>query len=199
MEIDKEIKAISEIISAIEGLDIQERERVFRYALERFGLPVTPSNAGLVALPNMNLDTSTPFQSPIATTSLLGDSTRIIDIRALKEEKSPTSAIQMATLVAYYLQDIAPITERKEAIGASDVEKYFKQANFRLPAGKKGALDTLKNARKAGYFESAGSGEYKLNPVGYNLIAHGLTGATPRSARKKPTKKNRPAKLNKKR
>jgi hypothetical protein len=30
------------------------------------------------------------------------------------------------------------------------------------------------NAKNAGYFESAGGGRYKLNTVGYNLVAHNL-------------------------
>jgi hypothetical protein len=32
----------------------------------------------------------------------------------------------------------------------------------------------LVDARGAGYFDSAGRGKYKLNPVGHNLVVHKL-------------------------
>jgi hypothetical protein len=77
----------------------------------------------------------------------------------------------MAAVVAYYLSEIAPSHERKDAINASDLQKYFKQAGFKLP---KSIPQALPNAAAAGYFDSTGSGLYRLNPVGYNLVVHGL-------------------------
>jgi hypothetical protein len=77
----------------------------------------------------------------------------------------------MAALVAYYLSEAAPPEERKSEVTTEDLEKYFKQAGHPLP----GALQfTLKNAAAAGYFDPLGSGRYKLNPVGHNLVAHTL-------------------------
>jgi hypothetical protein len=52
-----------------------------------------------------------------------------------------------------------------------DMIKYFKQAGFTLP---KKPQFLLVNAKNAGYFDSAGTGKYRLNPVGYNLVAHNL-------------------------
>ncbi len=75
----------------------------------------------------------------------------------------------MAALVAYYLSEIAPSGDRKDAINKTDIERQFKSAGFRLPAD---ASFTLVNARNAGYLDSAGGGNYKLNPVGYNLVVH---------------------------
>jgi hypothetical protein len=41
---------------------------------------------------------------------------------------------------------------------------------------------TLVNAKDAGYLEALGDGNYRLNPVGYNLIAHVLgRGEEPRT------------------
>ena len=77
----------------------------------------------------------------------------------------------MAALVAYYLSELAPEAEQKEEITAADLEKYFKQAAFKLPRSMQ---QTLPNAAAAGYFDGAGSGRYRLNPVGYNLVVHGL-------------------------
>jgi len=95
-----------------------------------------------------------------------------MDIRTFKEQKVPTSASQMACVVAYYLQELAPDKERKDTVNIKDLEKYFKQAKFRLP---KTIKQLLPDSRASGYFESAaGKGEYSLNAVGYNLVAHNL-------------------------
>src|SRR5262245_13234992 len=62
------------------------------------------------------------------------------DIRRLKEQKNPGSANEMAALVAYYLAEVVPGTERKPAIEITDIEKYFKQANYKLPSKLKMTL-----------------------------------------------------------
>jgi hypothetical protein len=59
------------------------------------------------------------------------------------------------------------------------LERYFKQAGFKLPKAIKQALP---NAAAAGYFDGTGGGRYRLNPVGYNLVVHAL----PRGQEKKP-------------
>jgi hypothetical protein len=112
-----------------------------------------------------------PSQPPETTASAQQSSTRHVDIRALKEQKQPRTAIDMAALVAYYLSESATGSERKTAIGREDLEKYFKQAGFKLP---KQPRQTLIDAKAAGYFDSADRGQYRLNAVGYNLVAHGL-------------------------
>jgi hypothetical protein len=77
----------------------------------------------------------------------------------------------MACVVAYYLGTLTPAAERKEEVSSNDLEKYFKQANYPLP---KRIVQLLVNARASGYFDSAGHGKYKLNPVGHNLVVHSL-------------------------
>lgn len=94
-----------------------------------------------------------------------------VDIRTLTEQKKPSSAQQMACIVAYYLQELAPDNERKDTVSSQDIEKFFKQAKFKLP---KAVGQVLKDAKQSGYFESVARGEYKLNAVGYNLVVHGL-------------------------
>jgi hypothetical protein len=94
-----------------------------------------------------------------------------MDIKTFKERKSPSSARQMACVVAYYLAEVAKGDERKEVITSEDIEKYFKQGRFPLPS----KLDQLLvDARGAGYFESSVRGQYKLTRVGHNLVAHQL-------------------------
>ena len=77
----------------------------------------------------------------------------------------------MACLVAYYLQEVAPDAERKSTVTAGDLDKYFKQAGFKLPS-RPGQV--LIDAKGDGYFDSTGRGEYRLNAVGYNLVAHSM-------------------------
>jgi len=118
--------------------------------------PLEPSNSGMgktearAALP----------PTPAAT-----------DIRSLRIAKNPKSAREMACVVAFYLQELAPEGERKDSITAADLEKYFKQAQFKLPEK---ISQVLPDAKGSGYFDSASRGAYKLNAVGYNLVAHKL-------------------------
>jgi hypothetical protein len=169
---DAEIRAIEQVIGALDPLDADARERVLEYAFKRLGIDGMDRPQ---VQPNPIIPQVAP-PSPI----LPGPS----DIRALREEKKPKSANEMAAVVGYYLAEIAPASERKREIGTPDIEKYFKQAQQRLPEapGK-----TLPNALAAGYFDSAGRGLYSLNPVGFNLVAHGL----PRESSSSPSPRRR--------
>ncbi len=159
---DSELEAIGTILRALDGLDGESIQRVLDYVFGRLSIgqgravspsPITAIDAGTSA--------SNDFRHPRAQLS----------VRDLKEEKQPESSNQMAAIVAYYLSEIAPETERKSAINAADLEKYFKQAGFKLPQK---ISYTLPNAAAAGYFDATGNGLYQLNPVGYNLVVHGL-------------------------
>jgi len=77
----------------------------------------------------------------------------------------------MACLVAFYLQEQAPEGESKATVTTADLEKYFKQASFKLPDRMEAVLS---DAKRAGYFETAARGAYKLTRVGYNLVAHSM-------------------------
>jgi len=178
-KVDKELNAISTIIKTLDGLDGETIQRVFDYVLGRLSItrPIPfskPAPVSVVASGHAALE-ATP-------------TVRRVSIRDLKDEKTPKSSNQMAALVAYYLTEIAPDSERRESVTASDIEKYFKQAGFKLP---RSIPSTLPNATMAGYFDAEGNGKYRLNPVGYNLVVHGM----PRShdttkSPKRPKKKN---------
>lgn len=92
-----------------------------------------------------------------------------VDIKTLKIQKQPSSAKQMACVVAYYLAELAPEKERKGTVTVADLEKYFKQASF--PLNKK-MEQLLIDGKRSGYFESETRGEYALNRVGHNLVVH---------------------------
>jgi hypothetical protein len=122
----------------------------------------TPLTAPLT--PGAQLNSAKPI--PLAPSGLEG-----VDIKTLKNVKQPSSAIQMACVVAYYLAELAPETERKKTLTVTDLERYFKQAGF--PLNQK--MEQLPvDAKRAGYFDSAARGEYALNRVGHNLVAHQL-------------------------
>jgi hypothetical protein len=164
---DRELNAIKAILDALDGLDSDAIQRVLDYVFGRLSISRIP--------------TYTPVQSGIVTGSGVIDLTsgapsdvaaeRVPSIRDLKNAKQPSSANQMAALVAYYLSEVVKGPERKSTVTATDMGKYFKQAGFKLP-NRLGM--TLPNAAAAGFFDSVGSGEYKLNAVGYNLVAHAL-------------------------
>ena len=77
----------------------------------------------------------------------------------------------MVALIAYYLEHVAPATEKRNHIESDDIELFFKQALFKLPSAPPSV--TLTHAKNAGYLNATSNrGQYKLTPVGYNLVAH---------------------------
>lgn len=173
---DGELEAIGTVLRALESLEGDSIQRVLDYVVRRLGI-----SRPLGFAPDASIETAT---SPVGLTTA-----RQPSIRDLKELKKPESDNQMAALVAYYLSEVATPDEQKQTIATSDLEKLFKQAGFRLP---KRISMTLPNAATAGYLDPMGNGTYKLNPVGYNLVAHAL----PRDhslapqPRRKPKKKS---------
>lgn len=172
-EQDKEAAAITAVVNALAGLDEASCLRVLEYATKRF------ASSDLLPRNTPRIIEETPTQPQVSDTpgrAILFSQT---DIKALKEEKRPGNSIQMAVLVAYYLKELAPAGERKNSIGTADATKYFNQARFPLPTGKNGLKDTLNNARRSGYLETAGTGQFRLTPVGHNLAAYKMPNTKP--------------------
>lgn len=162
-QLDDELIAIQTVLGALSALKGEARQRVIDYVFQRLGLSASAPAAS---------DVIVPLPLPNTTPAVGGQSqTPIRDIRSLKDQKSPRTAVEMAALVAYYLTELAPEGSRKSEIGTEDITTYFKQAGFPLPATPR---QTLFNAKAAGYLDSAAQGAYKLNPVGHNLVAHSL-------------------------
>ena len=159
---DQELSAIGAILRALESLDGESIQRVLDYVFSRLSIP-GPGYSKAYPSPLPSQPTAAPDTGHSHST--------MQSIRDIKDEKQPESANQMAALVAYYLSEVLAVDSRREAINTADLEKFFKQAGFKLP---KNLSMTLTNATAAGYFDSLGNGLYRLNPVGYNLIVHGL-------------------------
>jgi len=154
--------AIDQIESILSLLDEKSRRIAVNTVCEHLGIEIggvqTPVRVASGGLSRVVADAQT-------------SAPRITDIRSFARDKTPSSAIERAVFVAYYVAELAPEGERKDSINKEDLKIYFKQAGFPLP---KRPEQTLVNARHAGYLDAVGEGRYRLNPVGYNLIAHGL-------------------------
>jgi hypothetical protein len=157
--------AIDEIVAALMALPEASRATAVRAACENVGISLELTFAA--APTGRTLHSSSIDQ---ALTTLEGQ-TVSQDIRSLKDAKRPKSNQEMACIMAYYLQCLAPPSERKTIVSASDIEKYFAQAGFPLP---KAPGQVLIDTKGAGYFDAVDRGTYKLNPVGHNLVVHSL-------------------------
>lgn len=163
-------EAIDEIVQALQSIDQSSRVTAIKAACEHLHISFDK--------PNVEHVTETVHRSVTPTIS------KQVDIKSLKEQKKPSSANEMAAVVAFYLSELASEQDRKAEVEIEDIIKYFKQAGFPLPGIPK---ILLQNAKNAGYFDFLGSGKFKLNPVGYNLVAHNL----PRSQSETVTKAKR--------
>jgi hypothetical protein len=182
--IEQELTAITTIIKALDDLDESGRIRVIRYVFDHLKLSTDhfETHSGNVRDQSL-LDTQLPTAKEVPQ--------RILDIRTLREEKQPSTDVQMVSLVAYYLAELAPQAMRKDSISAGDVTEFFKQAGYPLP---KDARFTLTNARNAGYLDAVGNGQYRLNPVGHNLVVHKM----PRAGSEAEAKSARAGRKNRK-
>lgn len=165
-------RAIDQIVDALKTFEEQDKKTILSTVCSHLqitvGTAVTPTPGRPAPQVEIPATPSADLHRHPAAKGKHG-----LDIRTLKDQKQPTSARQMACLVAYYLQEHAPEEERKTTISTADLEKYFKQAGFKLP-GKLEQL--LGDCKRSGYFESPSRGEYKLTRVGYNLVTHSLPG-----------------------
>jgi hypothetical protein len=153
-------KAIDEIISALKPFEVDDQNAILSAVCTLLKL----SNPVAVSATQPATIVDPPVREVPRSIGM--------DIKSLAAEKSPSNAVQMACLVAVYLQEHAPDAERNDTVNTADLDKYFRQAKFRMPND---IGSVLPNAKKAGYLDSAATrGEYKLTAVGYNLVVHNL-------------------------
>jgi hypothetical protein len=176
-KVDAELQAIMTLLDALEPLSTEARINVITYVFRRLGigLPGQPTASAGRAATDVAAVHSEGFEAQVGG---------VIDIRSFKEEKQPKTASEMVAIVAYYLAHLAPADERRDYIVADDIRRYFVQAVFPLPSAPPHM--TLVNAKNAGYVDAHERGQYRLNPVGYNLITNKLP-ATQARMEKRPT------------
>lgn len=156
-ERSKELDAVQTIVSTLEPLDGDTRQRVLLFALNQLGITK-------IGVPEIRMAGS-------GKTAKVGQAGGVQTIRNLKKAKSPRFATHMAAVVAYYLSELAPTEERKDAIGHQDVRTYFKKAGFEMP---KSPTDVLIHAAQSGYFTYLGDEQYRLTDNGRDLVENQL-------------------------
>lgn len=161
-------EAIDRVVAALEPLEPETRKTVLQAACTHLNVILSSGAPSGIVSDAEGAGSLNSGEESGGTDRRTG---KLTDVRSLKEAKRPNSARQMACIVAYYLQELAPTDKRKDTVTTQDLEVYFKQAGFKLPQ----KLDqVLPDAKRAGYFESGTRGEYRLNAVGYNLVVHNL-------------------------
>jgi len=159
-------QAIDQVISALASFNATNQQTILRadYAHLNIAGPRL-ENPGTQREPE-------PSREARTTAKASNDSEYVgLDIKSFRDLKKPSSARQMACVVAYYLAEIATGDEHKGVITTADIEKNFKQARYPLPNKLE---QLLVDCKGSGYFDSPSRGEYKLTRVGHNLVAHQL-------------------------
>lgn len=185
---DEVVKAISTLMEALTPLDKDAREHALDFVMKRLGISL---GAALAPIQHHGLPIPptpiTPATPPIPDQP--GQ-----DIRSFAALKSPKTMNEKVAVMAYYLAQLAPPAERRDYITPEDIKPYFIQADFELPTAT--GSTTLTNAKNAGYLNALERGQYRLNSVGHNLVAHKLPNkdAGAKSTRRpvtKPVKKGK--------
>jgi len=164
-KVDLELQAIGTLLSALEPLSDEACKNIIMYVFQRLGMEFAPQDPR----------SATPPMSVAAASHAAGleaEAATAIDIRSFKEEKLPRTASEMVAVAAYYLAHLAPPGERRDHIVADDIRRCFLQASFPLPSAPPHI--TLVKAADAGYVDARERGQYRLNPVGYNLVTNTL-------------------------
>jgi hypothetical protein len=160
-------QAIDQVITALGAFNATDQQTILRavYAHLNISGPTGTATAGRTEEPPRE-------ERAAALPPRAGEGEYAgMDIKTFKDLKNPSSARQMACVVAFYLAEIATGDECKKVVTTEDIEKYFKQGRYALPTKLE---QLLIDCRAAGYFESPARGEYRLTRVGHNLVAHQL-------------------------
>lgn len=181
-DLERELEAIRQILTALSSLDADGQARAIQYVFKRLK----------IAAPEVKPASAIPaFATPRTVEQFVDQGSSAVhtsDIRSFAESKQPRSANEMAAVVAYFLQYEAGEDERKGSITADDIAKYFHLAKQPKPANPS---MTLTHSKNAGYLDQEERGQYKLNAVGYNLVAHKLPAGTSGSSAPKARKAKR--------
>jgi hypothetical protein len=191
-----EFSAAKKIVEALKGLERPQQERAIRFASEALGLQLAKSPS---VAPSPTLSVAAGSQPSAGTHFTTSETNRQVDIRQFAASKNPKSDQQFAAVVAYYYQFEAPPDERTDVINAEILGNAARLTNRRRPS-----RHALNNAKRAGYLDSTGHGNFRLNTVGENLVAITLPGGEASSgaravARPKPTRRKRKTSAKKKR
>lgn len=181
-----DLETVRVLADALAPFTEEERERIIRWSREKLGMPapqVSLSSHSVPVMPSSMESTPPPNN--------LGPK----NIKSFIQEKNPRSDVQFAAVAAYFYRFEASVNERKETIGAKDLQDAGRQARG---YGFTDALKTLSNGLSLGYFDRAGRGTFMLNAVGENLVAMVLPGGIDEGgSSRKSNQRKKPAKTKK--
>ena len=170
--------AAKSIVETLKGLDKPSQALAMRFACETLGL----QSAVLTQTPVAPVTAASP---PASQPDIRG-ATHSTDIKQFTAAKAPKSDQQFTAVVAYFYRFEAPEAVRKDAIDANTLKEAARLAGRRQA---RNWVFTLNNAKNSGYLDAAGSGQYKINSVGENLVAMTLPGNGSQSPPKRKANK----------
>jgi hypothetical protein len=162
----KEFEAGKAVVDALKGHSTESQSRILRWVGELLGLTLAAPASASPPSPS-----SDPAPTTVESSQARPGST--VDIASFVKEKSPTTDVQFATATAYYYGFAAPRGLQKIVIDTDSVVDAARLAN-RDRLSKKQALKALNNAKRKGYLDSVGRGQFTINAVGENLVARFL-------------------------
>lgn len=175
--VNNEFDAAKIIAETLAGLDRPQQERALRFASEALGLKI----------PELSAPAASSTEVPPVLYSAR-EATKVTDIKQFTEAKAPQSDQQFAAVAAYYYQFEAPAQSRRDTINAELLGEAARLATRRRPS-----RHALNNAKRAGYLDSAGHGDFRLNTVGENLVAITLPGKAVTNGSKGASRKKKRA------
>jgi hypothetical protein len=167
--------AAKTIVEALKGLDKPSQTLALRFASESLGL------SGVVGQAPPAVGAPSAMSQPEVR-----GATHSTDIKQFTAAKAPKSDQQFAAVAAYFYRFEASESARKDTVDANTLKEAARLAGRRQA---KNWAFTLTNAKNSGYLDSAGSGKYRINSVGENLVAIALPGDDSESAPKRPSKR----------
>lgn len=189
---DDVVKAISTLMSALKPLDPESRAHVVEFVTRRLSIAaaLAPNDPGKQGSAVHGGEERVQQADTAAPSAVLND------IRSFAASKKPKTVNEKVAVIAFYLAHLAPQAERRDHIISDDIKTYFIQADFELPTAP--AAMTLSHAKNAGYLNALDRGQYKLNAVGHNLVAHKLPATESGGSRRRaPARKAAKAKAKK--
>jgi hypothetical protein len=170
-----DLEAVRSVADTLQPFSNDDRERIIRWAREKLGMVSGPLS---VVRPVAPAEPAEGSASPAETAA--GSA----DIKSFVTQKAPKSDVHFAATVAYYHQFIAPAGQRKDSITKEDLVEACRQVPRKRPTRP---AQVLVNAYHDGVLDRGGTGHYKLNSVGENLVAMALPGTSEmgRSAKRK--------------
>jgi hypothetical protein len=184
-----DFEAVRTVVATLEPFDVNDQERILRWAREKLGLSVATGSAA-----GTSHSEGRPPRHTEAGVAPVSPASKATDIKSFIESKKPQTDMQFAAAAAYYYRFDAPEPQRKDAITPNDLQEACWQTGWdrlRNPG------QTLINAHYQGYLDKGGDrGTYVINTVGENLVAMTLpdgtgagSGVSPRGRKSRPKQK----------